>query len=246
MHTYSPFSRRLFAAAAVFLAAALLFLCPLPGSSVARADDAVTLESLRTAIAQAETELAESKAELAEARYEAEAASGYLPFTAVGVHCLLDGRYALELEPGAAPVRCTPVIPDGMEFDHWEINGEPVEGGADGASFSLTDNSVVMAVFRESRIVTARYAGLRFLDARKRAAGSEFERFDFRESYVHPVTAKSCEAGVITLRVTASPPRGRKLTGWYLNGILHTFKKDASAFTVEFLDHSMDYEPALR
>ena len=245
MRTYNPVSHGLYAAAAVFLAAALL-LCPLPGSSFARADETVTLESLRTAIEQTETELAGAKAELAEARYEAEAVSGYLPFTAVGVHCLLDGRYALELEPGAAPVRCVPVLPDGMEFDHWEINGEPADGGAEGVTFTLTDTSVVTAVLRESRVVAGRYADLQFLDARKRAAGSAFEQFDFRESYVHPVTAKSCEAGTVTLRVTAAPPRGRKQTGWYFNGVLHTFKKDTSAFTVEFLDHSMVYEPALR
>ena len=242
-HSFSGRSfRTLFPALALCAMAAFAVLF----AGGARADNAVTLESLRTAIAQAETELAEAKAELAEARYAAEAASGYRPFTAVGVHCLLDGRYAVELESGADPVRCVPVLPAGMEFDHWEINGEPADGGAEGASFTLTETSVVTAVLRESRVVTGRYADLQFLDARGRTAGGTFETFDFREAYVHPVTAKSCEAGLITLRVTAAPPRGRKLTGWYFNGVLHTFKKETSAFTVELLDHTMVYEAAMR
>ena len=208
----------------------------------ALAEDIPDLAEINAAIAAAETELAEAKAELAEATYAMENAVASRPFAVAGINCTINGVCALSVEPNGESLECTAVVPEGMEFDHWEINGGHAQDGPVGARFVFTDTTVVKAVLREKKAVAAENACIQFLDARGRAKGDKLESFDFSEEYTQPVTNGSCEAGYATVRITEDAPRGKKVTGWRINGVEHHFKKSVSAFTVEYLHRYTVYE----
>lgn len=162
------------------------------------------------------------------------------------VGATVDGKTLVEFVE-ATTFTATAVVPEGLVLDHWQINGQPVEGEqGQTLSFRAEDNCIVSAHFREEKKLTTINAELRFLNAEGVGAGDTYTEFVFEENYVNPITNETCEGGRISAEIRAVVPAGKKVDYWRINGVEYRYNPAVTSFVVDNLDEATTYEVVLK
>lgn len=160
---------------------------------------------------------------------------------AVGVDCTVNGQARAALY-GITKIVCSPVVPEGMAFDHWEVNGKRDAETKATLELSVSKSTVIRAVLHEKKIVKCINCYLEFLDAKNNAKGSKYTEFDFENEYKNPVTGSKCKGGLIDFYLFASVPRGMQVDYWLINGVKYQPPSNLTKFRVVGLDEATVYE----
>lgn len=200
---------------------------------------------LQAQLTAAQTELAALKAapapeaETVEVEVEKLVPAEY----AIGVDCTLNGADRVMLE-GKTDIAAVATPAEGYKFDHWTVNGEPAEGGAE-ATFSAENNTTFRAVCVPEHTLTCVNCHFQFTNDKGSAKGDNYTEFNFEEDYVNPVTGETVPGGKITGVVTADIPKGYEVEAWLINGVAYEPNSSVKSFLVTELDEQTVYEVRL-
>ncbi len=160
---------------------------------------------------------------------------------ACGVDCTVNGGAFAKLD-GETKVKCVPKDIEGYVFDHWEVDGNAQDSTAKTLELTLSNTTVIRAVFHERHTVTCINCHFQFLNEKNNAQGKEYREFDFEEEYNNPVTKKKVEGGLISFYIFADIPRKQEVDYWLINGVKYQYPKDIQKFRVVDLDEPTVYE----
>lgn len=159
---------------ALALTAAILML-PCLGGCTSRAERAAAEAEYESAMAEYERQLAELEALREQVEHEENSTDEYI----AAINALFDGeRFALI--DGAAEYTAQAVVPEGMKVDCWLVNGERVEGG-ESISVPAVGGTVVEAVLRAEKRLTATDAKMCLIDADGNRVGESFTELSFED-----------------------------------------------------------------
>lgn len=161
---------------------------------------------------------------------------------AYGMNCTINGERTVKLSDGSAEYSCKADLIEGYVFDHWVVGEKVDEVSGPEASFTLSDTTVVQAVFHQRHIVKTVNCHLQFMNAGGNAKGSNYTEFDFEEDYVNPITNAKCTGGKISFYLTADIPKGKEVDYWLINGVKYQYPNNVTKFRVENLDENTVYE----
>jgi hypothetical protein len=160
---------------------------------------------------------------------------------AYGLHCTVNGQASVKLD-GSTSVKCVADKIDDYVFDHWELNGVKSEETKSTATFTLSENTTIEAIYHERHVVTCINCHIQFLNDQNNAKGSNYTEFDFEEEYTNPVTKKKCEGGKISFYIFADIPSKKEVDYWLINGVKYQYPNNVTKFRVENLDEATVYE----
>lgn len=159
---------------ALALTAAILML-PCLGGCTSRAERAAAEAEYESAMAEYVRQLAELEALREQVEHEENSTDEYI----AAINALFDGeRFALI--DGAAEYTAQAVVPEGMKVDYWLVNGERVEGG-ESISVPAVGGTVVEAVLRAEKRLTATDAKMCLIDADGNRVGESFTELSFED-----------------------------------------------------------------
>ena len=167
-------------------------------------------------------------------------------FRIKAVNATVDGKSTVEFT-GECAFAAAALVPEGKVLDHWQIDGQRVEGESEQTlQFRAAEDRVVSAHFRDEKKLTTINAELRLLDANGDAAGEALTEFVFEEDYVNPVTQETCQGGKICAEIKAVIPFGKTVDYWLINGVPYYYNTGITSFTVEDLNEATTYEVVLK
>lgn len=181
--------------------------------------------------------------ELEDQLSKANAASTAAPVAhyAIGINALLAWAEAAEpavelVFSGPITVTAAAVVPHGMVFSHWNINGKPITAQGETLSLDVTGNTVVEAVLRKELKVTVINAYLQLLDSKGNAKGNKVKEYVFEKA----------EGKKVSLYIHAEVPKNHVIDHWRINGVAHYFDKTVTGIKVFNLDTVSVYEVVLK
>lgn len=159
--------------------------------------------------------------ELDELRERAEEAENAVSEYIAAVNATVNG-VSFALVDGSAEYTAQAVLPDGMKVDHWLLNGESVDGG-ESITFAAEGNTVVEAVFRPEKKLTAVNSLMCLVDENEKDISEPFTELNFedRES--------------VSVRVYAETNDLVTVDHWIINGVA----VDINSFILEFYAHDL-------
>ena len=233
------------------LALALIMLLSMAGCGSDEGKEKLEAELAETQQELAETqqelddvqeELAETKKKLTEA--EKENASSAQTVTAI--NATVNGKASITINQDTE-LTAMAALEEGQIVEGWKVNGVLQEGAAgDALVFTAKGNTVVEAIVRQEKKLTAINATIQFLDAKGKAAGDTLTEFVFEKDYTNPVTKETVPGGKISAQIKAKVPSGKVVDYWLINGVPYYYNSIVSSFIVEDLDETTVYEVVLK
>lgn len=164
----------------------------------------------------------------------------------IGVNAAVqqEGEWRVLRLDEAAEINIVPVVPDGMTFDHWEVDGIATEGDENGLTLNVFGTTVVEAVLRPLKKVVSVNASMQLVNEKLKSKGDSFTDFMFEYDYQ---AIDGIEAGgSISLSVEAEIPDYKAMDYWIINGVPYFFGGNITGFAVKGLDSATVYEAVLR
>lgn len=165
-----------------------------------------------------------------------------------GVNALLNSNagdgFSVLCDTDPYEVTAVAKIPEGMVFDHWEINGEAQNsGGSGGFTFTAGEDTVVEAIYTRPKIVTSKNAYMQFV-WNNSPVGSKFYSLDFGKQYEGFTGTEP--GGSVTFYITAEIPSGYEIDYWLIDGVKYFFGPSQNRLQVENLKEAATYEPVFK
>ncbi len=141
-------------------------------------------------------------------------------------------------------VTVLPNVPEGMLFDHWEIDGAvATKGDENGIILSVYETTVVEAVLRPLKKAATVNASMRFVNSKNAPVGDIFTELVFENDYQE--LSNTMPGGNVTLFVQAEIPNEQSMDYWLINGVPHFFGGKVTEFVVKELNAATVYEAVL-
>ena len=162
------------------------------------------------------------------------------------IHATVDGARMLEPESeGRFTARA--MLDESSVVDHWEINGETVEGEtAEALSFESEGVFTVEAVLRGKKTLNCVNCYFQFLNGNAEAEGSRYSTVVFEDAYLVPTTGEAHPGGTLSGQITAFVPSGKAIDYWIINGAVCLLDPQPQSFSVIGIDRDTHYEAVLR
>ena len=200
-----------------------------------------------------EAKLAETESQLEQTQQKLEAAEKKLSMsstpssqTVTAVNATINGKESIQINQ-ATELTAMATPAEGEIVEGWKVNGVLQEGASGNALvFTAQGDSVVEAIVRQEKKLTAVNATIQFLDAKGKAAGDTLTEFVFEKDYTNPVTKETCPGGKISAQIKAVIPSGKVVDYWLINGVPYYYNSSVNSFIVKDLDETTVYEVVLK
>lgn len=147
--------------------------------SLAGCTDKEAEAAAKAAYDQAVREYEQQVKELDGLRAQAEAEESKVDAYIAAVNATVNGE-SFALLDGSAEYTAEAVVPEGMKVDHWLINGETADGG-ETVSFPAEGNTVVEAVLRQEKKLTAINSEIYIVDENDKIIDGPFTELNFED-----------------------------------------------------------------
>ncbi len=167
--------------------------------------------------------------ELDALRAQAEAAENAVDEYIAAVNATVNGE-SFALIDGSAEYTAQAVVPDGMQVDHWLINGESRDGG-ESIRFSAGGNTVVEAVFRPEKKLTAVNSLMCLVDENENVISEPFTELNFEDR------------DSVSVRVYTETDDLTTVDHWIVNGVAVDVYGFVLAFCAHDITEATTFEP---
>ncbi len=230
------------------LALALIMLLSMAGCGSDKGNEKLEAELAETQqeLADVQEELAETKQKLTETEQELSKANASGGQTVTAINATVNGKASITINQDTE-LTAMAALEEGQIVEGWKVNGVLQEGtSGDALVFTAKGNTVVEAIVRQEKKLTAINATIRFLDAKGKAAGDTLTEFVFEKEYTNPVTKETVPGGKISAEIKAVIPSGKVVDYWLINGVPYYYNSTVSSFIVKDLDETTVYEVVLK